>query len=85
MDAEKEKGELRETVREGERECGRRGGGSEIGRASRRVTVEEGVGRLLHLAVSTPYSSEQARPSTRVQPPRRRRRRCRRGLSHKKY
>jgi len=57
--------------------------------------------RLLHLAVSTPYSSELARPSTtHVQPRRRRRRRrrrCRlrlrrrrrrrrrRGFSRKKY
>lgn len=42
--------------------------------------VEERAGRLLHLAVSTPYSSEPARPSsTRVQP------RRPRGFSHKKY
>lgn len=48
------------------------------------VMVEERAGRLLHLAVSTPYSSKPARPSsTRVQPrvqPRRPR-----GFSHKKY
>lgn len=51
---------------------------TEKGGGGGRVMVEERAGRLLHLAVSTPYSSEPARPSsTRVQP--------RRGFSHKKY
>lgn len=53
-----------------------RGGSGEV----RGMMVEERAGRLLHLAVSTLYSSEPARPSsTRVQP------RRSRGFSHKKY
>jgi hypothetical protein len=62
--------------------------GTESGRGGR-----TGQRRLLHLAVSTPYSSELARPSTthvqlrrrRRRRRRRRHRRCRRGFSRKKY